>query len=342
MINNRIQISFFIALLLGTFAIAFFIFKPYLTPLFLAVVFAIIFKPLYVGVHKKIGSPSFASAVTLIVIVLAILVPLTFLSYFLFEEARGLYDSLALEDGGSLISTVSIKLETTLHDILPGVTLNIEHYIRQALGFVVGNLDSFFAGFFKVFIQLFLMMIALFYLLRDGSKFKSMLMKLSPLSDTYDQDIILKLETAVRSVIRGSLVIAFIQGVLTSLGFLVAGIGTPILWGIIAMIAALIPGLGTALVFLPAIGYLFLAGHLVAALGLLIWGALAVGLIDNFLSPHLMNQGIKIHPFLILLSVIGGLTYFGPVGFFAGPVTLTFLGALFHIYPEIMKRELRP
>jgi predicted PurR-regulated permease PerM len=104
------------------------------------------------------------------------------------------------------------------------------------------------------------------------------------------------------------------------------------LWGSFAVVAALIPGFGTALVIVPGVIYLFFASTTLHAIGLLIWGILGVGLIDNYLGPLLVNRGVHIHPFLILLSVMGGLVFFGPIGFIAGPLLVALLFALLEIY----------
>src|SRR6185295_6432156 len=121
----------------------------------------------------------------------------------------------------------------------------------------------------------------------------------SPLADNYDEKIFKKLKQAIRSVVVGSLVVGVIQGTLTGLGFFIFGVPNPALWGSIAVVAALIPGIGTSLVLIPGILYLFFVSTHLHALGLLIWGILAVGLIDNLLGPMLVNRGVHIHPFLI-------------------------------------------
>jgi predicted PurR-regulated permease PerM len=176
------------------------------------------------------------------------------------------------------------------------------------------------------------MLFALFYLLRDGGKLKQDLILLSPLADDYDIKIFLKLKQAIRSVVVGSLVVGLIQGILTGIGFFIFGVPNPALWGSFAVIAALIPGIGTSLVIVPGILYLFFISTHLHALGMLIWGILAVGFIDNFLGPMLVNRGVHVHPFLILLSVIGGLSFFGPIGFIAGPLLVALLVALLEIY----------
>ena len=176
------------------------------------------------------------------------------------------------------------------------------------------------------------MLFALFYLLRDGRKLKNDIVMLSPLADNYDEKIFLKLRQAIRSIVLGSLVVGLVQGILTGIGFYLFGVPNPALWGSFAVIAALIPGIGTSLVIVPGIIYLFFVTSHLQALGMFIWGLVAVGLVDNFLGPMLVNRGVRVHPFLILLSVIGGLAYFGPIGFIAGPLVVALLVALLEIY----------
>ena len=133
--------------------------------------------------------------------------------------------------------------------------------------------------------------------------------------------------------------IGLIQGMLTGVGFWMFGVSNPVIWGTVAAVASLVPALGTSLVNIPAIIFLFLSGNISQAIGLLIWVVLAVGLIDNILGPYFINRGVKIHPFLILISVLGGISFFGPVGFIAGPVVLGLLFALLELYPVIIKNK---
>ena len=115
-------------------------------------------------------------------------------------------------------------------------------------------------------------------------------------------------------------------------GFWIFGVPNAILWGSFAAIAALIPGIGTALVLTPAILFLFARGEIFSAIGLLAWGVGVVGLIDNFLGPRLMGRGIELHPLIILLSVLGGIGFFGPIGFLLGPLIVSLFFALLDIY----------
>jgi predicted PurR-regulated permease PerM len=164
---------------------------------------------------------------------------------------------------------------------------------------------------------------------------------LSPLPDKYDSRVIQRLHDAINSVVRGALLIALIQGIVSGVGLSIFGVPNAVLWGSLAVIAALIPYVGTAAVITPAVVYLFLIDRTGAAIGLAIWGVVAVGLMDNFLGPRLVNRGIKLHPVVILLAVLGGLVFFGPLGYILGPLVVSLLFALLDIYPLLVRPKPR-
>jgi predicted PurR-regulated permease PerM len=152
-----------------------------------------------------------------------------------------------------------------------------------------------------------------------------------------DSHIFIKLEQAVKSIFVGSMSVAILQGISIGLSFNIFGVPNPALWGSIAAIAALIPGIGTSLVLVPGILYLFITGNTGPAIGQAIWGITAIIVIDNMLGSYLVNRGIKIHQFVILLSVLGGIVFFGPIGFVLGPLVLAFLFSLLEIYRSTKK-----
>lgn len=337
---------FLIALLGGMLLLTFYIFKPFLAPLVLAGAFAIILHPLYLSLLRLMGKwPSIASLLTVLVSVICILVPLGIIGTKIGLETAGLYTTLTDGDGRAQIATVVHSFEEITVRYVPsaaGMTdelaANISAHAQQALTWFIQHLGAAFTGIASLFLSLFIFFIALYFLLRDGVHLKQALVRLSPLDDSYDEAVAHKLVLAVNSVIKGNLTIALIQGVLTAIGFTLFGVPNSILWGAVTAIAALIPGIGTGLVFIPTVIYLLVVGDSMAALGLGIWGVLAVGMIDNFLGPRLIGSGIKLHPLLVLLSVLGGITLFGPVGVFLGPLSLSLLFAFLSIYSDIVKR----
>ena len=329
---------FFFLFFIGIIVLSFFIFLPYIGALVIALTLTIIFRPAYKKLLKILRNKNtLAALLTILVIVILVLIPIVFFSSQIFQEARELYISFANNKTSDFLSKTIITFENYIPAPFNAFSIDAHSYIKQGLEWVVQNLSSFFSGFLQFIISFFLTFLALFYLLKDGDKLKENILKLSPLSGENTKKIIEKIKNAINSVVKGVLVIALVQGILTGIGFKIFGIPNPALWGSLAMFSALIPSIGTSIVIIPGILFLFFTSKIFGAVGLTIWGFVAVGLIDNFLAPILIERGIKIHSFLILLSVLGGLSVFGVIGFLLGPIILSLLFAFFDIYLNLTK-----
>ncbi|MFH1255148.1 MAG: AI-2E family transporter [bacterium] len=345
--NQKPQFYFLLFLIFGTLILSFYVLRPFVSVFILAVVFTVIFQPLYRKMLKYFfNHESLAALVTAVIVVAIILTPLTFLGIKIFQESRQLYVSL-IEGGGkdNFINVFSGLLENFRNYLhLPQTfSINIGQYMKEGLSWILQNLGALFSDFAGILASCFIFLISFYYLLKDGHKLKRIVINYSPLADADDQMILGKLELAIGSVVKGYFTIAFIQGFLTFAGFTIFGVPNAALWGAVASIASLIPSVGTSLIFIPAIILMFVQGNIFSAVGLLLWGMLAVGMVDNFLGPKLIGRGMKLHPLLILFSVFGGLIFFGPIGFILGPIILSLLFALLHIYFYIVnggkKRE---
>ncbi|MFA6601898.1 MAG: AI-2E family transporter [Candidatus Paceibacterota bacterium] len=341
--TSRISSYFFFVLLLCAVIASIFIFLPFLTPIVLGIAVSVIAYPIYRRLSVWFGTSTFtdslAALLTVIILIAVIIIPLFFLAGQIYSEVQSLYGILTDESGRSQVITslnnLSQGVSDHLFNIFPAYSfdsLNITEYLKNVLVWVFSNLDKVFTGVATVAAFIFVFLLSVFYFLRDGAMIKRKFVSWSPLLDRHDEYITITLKKAVLSVFGGTIVVCLIQGFLTGLGFYVFGITAPALWGAVASIAAFIPGLGTALVLVPGVVYLVIVGQYSYALGLALWGLVAVGLIDNLLGPHLVNKGVHIHPFLILISVLGGIVTFGPIGFVLGPLILAFLFALLEIY----------
>jgi predicted PurR-regulated permease PerM len=337
------QPYFLIALIGVSLVLTFFIFRPFLIVLILALVFAVVLQPLYRAVLRSMGTlPGLAAFLTMLLAVTCILVPLTFITKQIVLEAEHLHATLSETGERTYLDTALQSINDLVEDVAPSLALSdaeisssIDTYTKNALEWLVQNLGGAFGGITRFVLGLFVFMIALYYFLRDGARLKKTIIALSPIRDEDDAMVIERLETAINSVIRGSLTIALIQGVLTGIGFTIFGVPNSILWGVVAAFAALIPGIGTSLVLVPGVAYLFvLGGGGGPAIGLLIWSVVVVGLIDNLLGPRLVGRGMRLHPLIVLLAVFGGLSFFGPAGVFLGPLCISLLVALLSIYPQ--------
>lgn len=336
-VATHLQTGFFLILLLAILVLSFFIFQPYLGPIILAATFAVVFYPVYQHILRFVRYQNLAALLTVIAIVLLIGIPITFFSVQVLQEAFDVYGKV--QDPSTNFSSMLHSLfEDRLQRFVPELSLDTDRYLERALNWLLQHTRQFLTSVATFFLYTFIALLSLFYFLRDGKGIEKKLKVLSPLPDRYDTTVMQRLHDAIISVMRGALLIAVIQGILTGTGLALFGVPNAILWGSITVVAALIPYLGTATVLLPAIAYLFLIDRTGASLGLLIWGVVIVGLIDNFLGPRLVNRGIKLHPLVILLAVIGGLVFFGPLGYILGPLTISLLFALLDIYPLLLWR----
>lgn len=330
--QDTLRTTFFLTLLAGVLVVTYLVMQPYLVTLAIAATAAVVFQPVYERLCTLYKGKETLAALTMVVLTFVlVLLPLTLIGIQIATEAGTLYQ--AFRSGSSLFPRELIEsVQGTVQQYLPGASVNINQYAGQALNWVAGSMQSFFAGTVRAVLLLFLGTIAYFYMLRDGKAFVGTLMELSPLTQKEDENICKRLHRAINSVIRGSLIIAVLQGIVTGIGLALFGIPSAVLLGSVAGVGALIPTVGTTIVLLPVVAYLGITGEYVSAIGLTAWGALAVGMIDNFLHPLLVGRGMRMHPLFIFFAVIGGISYFGVSGIILGPLTMSLLIGLLDIF----------
>jgi predicted PurR-regulated permease PerM len=339
---ERFGLHFLVGALLITTGLVFFIFQPFLIAIIMAAVFAVVLNPVYEFVSRSMPRwPSVAALITVTGMFILVLVPLTTIAVQIGTEATTLYTALTEGSAQGSVTALVSRIESVLVTHVPGArgvtsefASHISEYSESGLRWLLQNMGSAFSGIASFFVSLFVFVIALYYLLRDGAHLTDKLVAISPLKDADDRSIATRLERAVNSVIKGTLFIALLQGLLAGIGFWLFGMPNSVLWGTVAAVAALIPGLGTALIFIPAVIYLGVISNVPLALGLALWGAIVVGGVDNIVRPYLIGNGTSLHPLPVLLSVLGGITFFGPVGIFLGPLSIALFFALLSIYSD--------
>jgi len=305
---------------------------PFLSALALASIIVVICYPVYEWLIPRMPkkSVSLAAFVASFFSFFVIVLPLVFVLSSLVNEAVAVYSTVGTGDAGFQQQIKNI--ENTVQRVIPSAEMNINEYLSQAASWAASNVGSIFAGTAATIFLFFIALIGSFFLFRDGREFTKQLVIISPLPDDQDELILKRLAESVRSIATGIVLIALIQGLLVTFGLWVVGFERAILWGTIASFGALIPGVGTTIVLVPSIIYLFATGSLAFGIGLTIYGATAVGLLDNIIGPYLMSRGNHLHPFIILLSVLGGISVFGPIGFIVGPVIVSLFKVLLELY----------
>lgn len=330
--NRIVEYVFFFGLMGVVGYIVWEMLQPFVSALALASIIVTVSYPLYKRILRRMPkqNETLAALLTTILVFLVVFTPLLFITSALVNEAVSVYRIVSAEQIGFEQSLQNF--ETTVGNYIPGFQLNVSEYLKQVAEFLASNLGAIFASTASTLFLFFVAMIGSFYLFKDGREFTRKLVAISPLPDDQDDEILKRMAISLRSVLTGTVLIALIQGTLTAIGLSLFGFERAVLWGSMASIGALIPSVGTSIVLIPSIGYLILTGSYLSAVGLTIWAMLAVGLIDNLLGPYLMSRGNAMHPFIILLSVLGGIALFGPIGFIVGPVVVTLFMVLLELY----------
>jgi predicted PurR-regulated permease PerM len=333
--QNTIQTVFFFSLLLGVEAVIALMFAPFANVIAVSAVLAVTFQPLYVWLRAKLcggrGVP--AALLTLLALLIAVAGPLAFVGARVFEESRDVYGSIGRSDF-DFTGALERWVEAPVRAFAPGFQLDLRAVAASVFGYLGSHAGAALSGAVSVVASLALVLIATFFFLKDGPELLAKLRRLSPLDDDDDEALSRRIGAAVNAVVRGVVLVGAIQGLLVGVGFALFGVGNATLWGFLSALLAMVPGLGTGLVTLPAVIYLFAAAKTGAAIGLAVWAFAVVGLVDNFLAPYFYSRGIEIHQLAILFAVLGGIALFGPLGFVYGPVVLALFHALVTTYRE--------
>lgn len=340
---RKFETYFFVVLLLAVFILGWALILPYLSTLIFAGTLALVCQPVYrLFVRAFRGHKTIAAIILLILVLIVVLIPLTFFAFQMVGEAQNL---LSGNTTGKIPVLTQIQFFKDIADFSPknvarlleGQRVNFQQYITAFIDWIGANIGSIFSGFLGFLLNLVIGLMAFYYFLKDGDKFRAAIIRGSPLGEVNTERILDRLTQTIGSVVKGTVIIALVQGVLAGVGFGFCGLSNPALWGLATMVASLVPTFGTAITTVPAVIYLFFTGNVFGALGAAVWGIFVVAQSDTFLRGKLIGRGMPIHPFLILLAVFGGLELFGPIGFLMGPLVLSFLFALFEIFPEIIK-----
>ncbi|HEY0980463.1 MAG TPA: AI-2E family transporter [Candidatus Paceibacterota bacterium] len=317
------SIVLFVSLILGVI-----LFWPFLTTILLGIVVSVLFFPLFQWLQKKIGNRSVASVLTVAAFIIILCIPLFFIATVVFNQAQNLYAWIAQE--GALTGLMA-EGNIILTRMFPGAAINLESSLAGVVSSFANNVGLLLSATLGSIFTLLLVLLSMFYFLKDGPHWKEAMLSMSPLSKGNDVQILDRLKHAINGIVKGYLLVGLAQGLLMGLGMFIFGVPHAALWGVFAAIASLVPTIGTALVAVPAIIFLFAMGSTGAALGMTAWSVLLVGLVDNLLNPYIVGKSINIHPLLILFGVLGGVALMGPVGILVGPLILSFIYALLSV-----------
>lgn len=337
--THHSQKIFFLVLFLGIFGLLGYIFTPFFAVILLGIVAGIALEPFYIWLHKKIKlNPSLSAALVVFVVFLCLTLIGTLIGSQLKDQAQAVYQKV-INGGDYQMTDASTYINNLIRPLNEEYNVDLKKYVSPVVSFVSQNVADIVSGTTSVVFKFFLWVLTLYFVLKDGRKVKTLITRISPLKDDHDNRLFQRIAEAARSIVRGLFLVALVQGFLVGLGLWFVGIENYILWGLIAALAAPIPLLGTSVIMVPSVIYLVITAQIVPAIILTLWGVMAVGLVDNILTPYVYSKGTSIHPIILLFSILGGLIIFGPVGFIVGPLVATIAITLVSLYQEIVLEE---
>lgn len=338
--SRIIEFTFFFTALALVGYLVWQIFSPFITALALSAIIVVVCYPLNDFFLKYFSkrNRSIAAALATITVFCVVVTPIFFASTLLVSEFVSYYktiDSNSQMPIDTLFSGVEIKIQ----EYIPGFEINLSSQVRQSISWFGNHIGTIFAGTVSIIVTFLIGMLGSFYLFRDGERLVQWFIKVSPLKNNEDMVILDRVARSIRSVVLGTVLLAIIQGVVATIGFSIFGIPQPIVWGSVASLGAVLPGIGTSGIMIPAVIYLLYVGHIGSAIGLAVWAVSAIIVVDNIVGPYLMSRGNNLHPFIILIAVLGGITLFGPIGFILGPVCISLLMVLLELYGVYMNED---
>jgi predicted PurR-regulated permease PerM len=336
---NKIIVLFFI---IAVSALFFYMIRGFLMAILLAAIFSSLAQPLYKWIsHRVKGRKNFASMITIVIIFLIFFIPIGVLLGLVANEAVKMSSNVKPWIDNLINQPNALEKLTQYYPQL-NFLHSYHNIILEKAGELVGKIsNTLVSGVSSVtfrtlnfIFQFFLFFYATFFFLSDGSNMLKKMVSYIPLSESSINRILDRFTSVSRASIKGTLVIGIIQGVLQGTAFAVMGIESAIFWGTVMVFASIIPVVGTALVWFPAVIILALTGHMVKAVILMIFCSLVVGSIDNLMRPWLVGRDTEMHELMILFSTLGGLSLFGIIGFIIGPVVASLFITAWDIYEE--------
>jgi predicted PurR-regulated permease PerM len=320
---------------------------PLWQPLAWAMLLGSLLAPLNLRLANRLGGRTrLASSVTMLLAVLLFILPFAAVAGAVAVQAAQLLSRLEgqmpdMSQGLSLGLTHLPWLERALAWIDANTTISLAQLqgwliegTRRLLEGLVSSGGTFVMGALGTAASFVLMLFVLFFVLRDGPAVAQQVVQMLPIEDRRRARLRQHLADVTRAVFLGIGLTALVQGLLVGVGFWIAGLPSPLVFGVVAALVALIPMVGAALVWVPGVLFLAARGEYGYAIFLAVWGAVVVGMVDNFLRPMLISGRADVPTLAVFVGVMGGLAAFGFIGLFLGPIVLGLLVALFRYQSE--------
>ncbi len=334
------QLVFFV--LFGLVGLAFlYLLKPFFYPIFWAVIISSIIHPLYVRLIRKWPSPNLLSVLMLLFLLLILILPTLFIGSLLVSQSLSIYTTLS-SDSSHIARSLQDQIgRISGHPYLQRLQIDqafwmgkLAEMFRSIANYILTSISSLTQNTLVAVAQFAVMLYTLFFFIRDGEKLLEVAMRLLPLGNQRERMLFDRFITTAKSTLKVTLIIGGLQGMLGGIAFWIAGVEGSVLWGVIMIAAAIVPGIGCTIVWAPAGVILLLTGHRWEGIMILAFGISVISLVDNLLRPVLLGKDVQMHPLLIFLSTLGGIVLFGFSGFVLGPIIASLMQSICQLYEQ--------
>lgn len=325
--------------------------KPMIVILLSSILLSYITFPLYKKITKKISNKSLSIFISLFIVFIIILIPFSFLAFEVTQQGYYFYNSLSTtSQKGALFGFGCISADSKICSLLNQAEafsldqlskIGFDKRLEEGLVLLKEKISDFILGMPILIAKFFLTLFITFFILKDGEKILKKVSDLVPIRTKSKNKLISEFKDITHTVIYAQLFVALVQGFVGSIAFYVLGVPFPVVLGVVMAFAALIPAIGTAIIWVPASLFLILSGYFsnnywVLAKGIILffYGLFIISTIDNILLAKIVHKKTKVNQIVVIVGVIGGVSMFGFLGIFIGPILLPLLLTYFKTFKE--------
>ncbi|HTV57924.1 MAG TPA: AI-2E family transporter [Verrucomicrobiae bacterium] len=333
--QKRVGAALFYAIVALLAYLAYLIFRPFLASIVWAAVLVVVSHPVNAWLAERRGRTMAAMITTLGAMLILILPALLIMSAFVqqgLDAGRSIQAGIA-SGKFDWVNHVWANLHARFPDAVPGDLATLLHrYADRVAGYLAGSLGAILKNTAAFVFHLCVTLLVMFYLYRDGEEILERLREILPFDEAHRDRMIRDARDLIVASVTSSLVAAAIHGAFGAVAFAVTGLSAPIFWGVMIAFCSFIPVVGSALIWLPAAAALFLQGHHVGAIGLVVICGGVVNVLENLVRPWLISGRAEMSGLVVFISVLGGITVFGLLGVVLGPTIVAMAASVLDLY----------
>ncbi|MGE5104061.1 MAG: AI-2E family transporter [Betaproteobacteria bacterium] len=343
--RNVLSHPVFVLLVVGVSALFAWIVWPFYGAILWAAILAVLFQPVYRRVANALRQrKTLAALATLFVILAVVVLPTALVAAMLVQETRQLYDAIQSGEldlagwfqrvSAAMPAWTAAPLERFGLTDVASLRAQISDWVTGSARVLAAQAVNIGHNTIDLIVNLFIMLYLAFFFLRNGDTLLGSIERAVPLPRSVQDRLLWQFTNTTRAIVKGSLVVAMAQGMLGGIIFWILGIGAPVFWGVVMAFLSLLPAVGAAVVWAPVALYLLATGAIWKGLGLLAYGVLVIGLVDNVLRPVLVGSDTKIPDYVILITTLGGIAVMGVNGLVVGPLIAAMFISIWSVVAE--------